>query len=100
MVLHKFFPFKLQCVSNPKKIVHTHQYQDPSSSERYTIFSTKGLQDNKAARFFKSRITVLYCGKDSFNNQETRPVKRVHFDVEFPSISQSILQKTVSPASY
>ena len=72
-----------------KREDNAYQYQDPSRSKKYTIFSTDRLQENKAASFSKaiteSRFTVLYSGKNSFNYHETRPVKRVHFDVEFPS---------------
>ena len=46
------------------------------------------VQPNKATHFSKditkSSFMVLYCGKNSFNYHETPPVKRVHFDVEFP----------------
>ena len=52
------------------------------------MFSTKRLKENNAARFSKSRIMVLYSGKNSFHCHETRPVKSAHSDVEFPSISQ------------
>ena len=29
-------------------------------------------------------LDLLYCGKNYFNYHEAPPVKRVHFDVEFP----------------
>ena len=44
MVLHEFFPFKLQCVSNSEKTVHTYQYQDPSRSKNVRYFQTEWLQ--------------------------------------------------------
>ena len=40
------------------------------------------IKQNNAARFSKSRFTVLHSGKNSFNYHETRTVERVHFDVE------------------
>ena len=76
-----------------EKEAHAYQCQYPSRSKKYTIFSTKRLQENNAARYSKSKITVLYSGKNSFNYHEA------HFDAEFPSISQ-FLKKTVSPVSY
>ena len=77
-------------LNSRRKGIHTNN-QDPSRSKKYTIFSTEQLEESKAARFFKSIIMVLYSQKILFNNHETRPVKRVHFDIEFPSISQSII---------
>ena len=47
-------------------------------------FQLSGYKENKTARFSMSKITVIYSGKNYFNYHETRPVKRVHFDVAFP----------------
>ena len=62
---------------------NAYQYRDPSQSKKYTIFSTERLQENKAVQ-----SQVLYSGENSFTYHETRPVKRVRFDVEFPSFLQ------------
>ena len=67
-----------------------YQYQDPSRSKKYTIFSTERLYKKIRQHVFRSQESWYFMvEKNSFNYLETLPVKIVHFDVEFPSISQS-----------
>ena len=81
-----------------KKEGSPYQNRDPSLSKKYTIFSTERLyQESKAAHFSrtitKSKFTILYTEKKILNQHDTRPIKRVHFDAEFPSFCFKYLTK-------
>ena len=71
-----------------KEVMHTN-IKIPHEVKSTRYFQLSGYKKIRQHVLLSQESRSFILGKNSFHYHETRPVKIIHFDMEFPSISPS-----------